>query len=106
MREVYDHTAALGHDAVYEFEVLEGHAALHLGVGDVEELDGLDHVVGEVAVEPALHRTPLGFAEAGKTLGQIAAHKAASVADHMIYKDIEHVGEDVEHAQRQESHRR
>ncbi len=70
VRKIYYHAAAFGGETVYQFDVLELHAALYLGVGYVQKLDCLHYIIGEVAVKFLLDIPAVGLVSVGEAGGK------------------------------------
>ena len=86
---------------IEQLAALEAHAPLHLLTADGEELEGLDHVVAEEAVEAAFDPAQLLRTVVGKGVGQVDAHHAAAVAHHVVDEGEKEVGQTVEPPQGQ-----
>lgn len=82
------------------FDSSEYYTPTHLAVGDAEQLDGFDEIVGEIAVKPAFDALNLTERFVGKRLCQVFAHEPTAVSYHVIHYRGEQVADAVEDAER------
>ncbi len=101
MGEVHHDAASLAEEAVEHFGVLKLHAAHDFPVGDVEQFQGLDEVVGKVAVELPFDAAQFGVGFFRKRGREVAAHHLAAVADHVVKYGGGYVGQQVKDRQRE-----
>lgn len=85
---------------VNDMGVVKHQALAHLVIADVQQFEGLDHIVGEVVVKLFLNGFALLLALLGEALGKVLLHHLPAVAYQVIGDEVEHMGMQVEHPPR------
>ena len=84
MGEVSHYRFTLVKQRVEHLHILEHDAPAHLLVAHMEQLYGLEEIVGEISVKLPLNRRPLGIRKMGETFRKIVGHHLAPVAGYVI----------------------
>lgn len=97
MPQIEEDGAPVGAQGFEHPGIGEPQVTAHLLVGDVHELDGLEQVVAEVAVEGFLNLYDIPLALLGEGLEEVLAGHLTAVTCHMIDEGIEQAAECMQH---------
>lgn len=87
---------------VHLVEALEPHPPAHLFLRHGGEFQRLHEVVGQEAVEAAFGASDFLYGHFGEAVREVVARDASAVADYGVHESCQHVGQQVQGAQRQQ----
>ena len=96
------HVLSLFEALLHLIGVVGGEPAAQLLVADAQKLQSFEEIVAEPMVEATLQAYDLRTTFLWESRGEIVTHDLAAVAHHIVYEHKLHVGEHVEHPERQE----
>lgn len=103
--QIEHHGVPLGGQTVYQLATLDGDAAVYLGIRDMQQLDGLDKVVGELAVEVVLDLSELGLGFLGERVAQVVAYHLAAIFQHPLQHETRTAAQRMQHRGGQQGQR-
>ena len=101
MTQKQDYRAVLPGGFGYMLHAERYVAPAHLPVADIQQLDRLHHIVGELAVKFCLDPAEFLLGFFGIALREVAAHHRAAVVHHMLKHKAHHRADAVQHTERQ-----